>query len=490
LTYKAAFPIVIPYKKMLSAAPRLSLMIISQLSGVGFPRDRIGFTRYDRNHLYHDTNSTTCRPTPVAYAFFYPSSLYQQESLTVTSKRIALGLLVPAVTLVIARLLVPLLSELPPSLTGIRIYGVHFVLGLGLVLSLAFRRGRIVLALLMLATAYLCYTLLLQKGLAGFPPRTVFVALSVFLPFNFAVLSLIAERGMFNVYGAQRLVTIALEAAFTWWIVLANETEITAWAYAPLYNTKLFAELPIPQIGLTIIALSLVICLAVWYIKRSPLDLGLGAAVLAFGIGMNGISTPDLFPVFIMTAGLMLIVAMLQTTYGMAFRDELTGLPSRRALNESMMKLGRYYTIAMIDVDHFKNFNDTYGHDLGDQVLKIVARKIAKAGGGSKPYRYGGEEFTILFPGKYINDAIPHLEALRKAIAHYKMALRASNRPTQPNSANRTRGAFRAAKSVSVTISIGVAERTEKLATPDAVVKAADIALYRAKKMGRNQVRK
>lgn len=407
-----------------------------------------------------------------------------------TSTRIALGLLAPAVMLVTARLLVPLLSELPPSLTGIRIYGVHFVLGLGLVISIAFRRGRIVLALLMLATAYLCYTLLLQKGLADFQARTVFVALSVFLPFNFAVLSLIAERGTFNVYGAQRLAAIALEAAFTWWIVLANKTETTAWAYAPLYDIKLFAESPIPQMGFAIIALSLLIGLTVWYIKRSPLDLGLAAAGLAFGIGMNGIATPNLFPVFIMTAGLMLIVAMLQTTYGMAFRDELTGLPSRRALNESMMKLGRCYTIAMIDVDHFKNFNDTYGHDLGDQVLKIVARKIAKVGGGSKSYRYGGEEFTVLFPGKDIKSAIPHLEELRAAIADYKMALRASDRPTRPNSANRTRGAFRAAKAVSVTISIGVAERTEKLATPDAVVKAADKALYRAKKMGRNQVRK
>jgi len=413
----------------------------------------------------------------------------QQEFLTVTSKRIAIDLLVPAVMLITAWLLVPLVSELPSSLTGIRVYSVHVVLGLGLVISIAFRRGRAVLALLMLATAYVCYTLLLQEGLDDFQARTVFVALSVFMPFNFAVLSLIAERGTFNIYGAQRLAAIALEAAFTCWIILTDKTETTAWAYAPLYDTKWFAESPIPHLGLTIIALSLVISLTVWYIKRSPLDLGLAATGLAIGIGMNGIATPNLFPVFIMTAGLMLIVAMLQTTYGMAFRDELTGLPSRRALNESMMKLGSRYTIAMIDVDHFKNFNDIYGHDLGDQVLKIVARKIAKVGGGSKPYRYGGEEFTVLFPGRGIDGAVPHLEALRKAIAGYKMALRASDRPKRPKSADRTRGAFRAAKAVSVSISIGVAERTEKLATPGDVIKAADKALYRAKKLGRNQVR-
>lgn len=407
-----------------------------------------------------------------------------------TSARIAIGLLAPAVMLVTAWLLVPLVSELPSSLAGIRIYSVHFVLGLGLVLSIAFRRGRIVLALLMLAAAYLCYTLLLQRDLDGFQARTVFIALSVFVPFNFAVLSLIAERGTFNIYGARRLAVIALEAAFTWWIILADKAEITAWAYAPLHDTRWFAESPIPHLGLTIIALGLVICLMVWYIKSSPLDLGLAVTTVAFGVGMNGITTPNLFPVFIVAAGLMLIVAMLQTTYGMAFRDELTGLPSRRALNERLMRLGSRYTIAMIDVDHFKNFNDTYGHDLGDQVLKIVARKIAKAGGGSKSYRYGGEEFTVLFPGKEIDDAIPYLEALRKSVADYKMALRASNRPKRPKSADRTRGAFRTAKSVSVSISIGVAERTEKLATPGVVVNAADKALYRAKKLGRNQVRK
>jgi diguanylate cyclase (GGDEF)-like protein len=408
----------------------------------------------------------------------------------VTSAQIAMGLLMPSVMLVTAWLLVPLVSELPSSLAGIRPYSVYFVLGLGLVLSIAFRRGRVVLALLMLAAAYLCYTLLLQEGLSGFQARTVFIALSVFVPFNFAALSLIAERGLFNIYGAKRLAAIALEALFTLWIILTSKTETTARAYAPLYDTQWFAESPIPHLGLTVIALGLVICLAVWYIKRSPLDLGLASAGLAFGLGMNGIASPNFFPVFIMTAGLMLVVAMLQTTYGMAFRDELTGLPSRRALNERMMRLGSRYTIAMIDVDHFKNFNDTYGHDLGDQVLKIVARKIAKVGGGSKPYRYGGEEFTVLFPGKDNNDAIPHLEALRKSIADYRMALRASDRPKRPKSTERTRGAFRATKAVSVTISIGVAERTEKFATPGAVIGAADKALYRAKKLGRNQVRK
>ena len=189
-----------------------------------------------------------------------------------------------------------------------------------------------------------------------------------------------------------------------------------------------------------------------------------------------------------MAAALVFIVALLQDTFRMAFRDELTGLPSRRNLNERMMGLGRRYTIAMCDVDHFKKFNDTHGHDLGDQVLKMVAAKLDEVNGGGTAYRYGGEEFTVLFPGKDIEHAKPHLEALRAAIEAYKIALRAPGRPDKPEPSTRRRGAFREANPVSVTISIGVAERNAELATPEDVIKAADKALYRAKHQGRNQV--
>jgi diguanylate cyclase (GGDEF)-like protein len=210
--------------------------------------------------------------------------------------------------------------------------------------------------------------------------------------------------------------------------------------------------------------------------------------VIAFGIAMNGIAVPPVFAVFIAAGALILTIAVLQDTFRMAFRDELTGLPSRRDLNERMMGLGRRYTIAMVDVDHFKNFNDTYGHDLGDQVLKMVAMKLAEVGGGGTAYRYGGEEFTVLFPGTDLNHAMPHLEALRGEIAGYKLALRTPDRPAKTKSIKRQRGAFRDAKAVSVTVSIGVAQRNDTLATPMEVIKAADKALYRAKNKGRNQV--
>ena len=186
---------------------------------------------------------------------------------------------------------------------------------------------------------------------------------------------------------------------------------------------------------------------------------------------------------------LMLVVALGHEAYLMAFRDELTGLPGRRALNERLHRLGRQYVIAMADVDHFKVFNDTHGHDVGDQVLRLVASRLRKVGGGGRAYRYGGEEFTLLFPGRSVEDCLPHLETVRQAIEGYDLQLRdKGSRPGNERQGRQGRGGS-AASSVSVTISIGVAERQNDQRSPEDVIKAADKALYGAKKAGRNCVR-
>ncbi|WP_248742212.1 MULTISPECIES: GGDEF domain-containing protein [unclassified Pseudomonas] len=184
---------------------------------------------------------------------------------------------------------------------------------------------------------------------------------------------------------------------------------------------------------------------------------------------------------------LMIAAAVAHEAYQMAFRDELTGLPGRRALNERMQRLGRNYVLAMSDVDHFKKFNDTHGHDVGDQVLRLVASKLSKISGGGRAYRYGGEEFALVFAGKTLEECMPHLEVIRESIASYNIQLRnQENRPQDDQQGRQRRGGF-GASSVSVTVSIGVAERVEQR-TPEDVLKSADQALYAAKGAGRNCV--
>ena len=105
-------------------------------------------------------------------------------------------------------------------------------------------------------------------------------------------------------------------------------------------------------------------------------------------------------------------------------------------------------------------------------------------------YRYGGEEFTLVFPGKTAIEAMPHLETVRRAIEAYQMRLR--DKPARPKAdqvgLRRRGGRGRNTRPLRVTVSIGVAERGEALRAPDAVIKAADQALYKAKDGGRNQV--
>jgi GGDEF domain-containing protein len=263
---------------------------------------------------------------------------------------------------------------------------------------------------------------------------------------------------------------------------------VAGWGYQHFIDPPPFTLGSLPQAAIAAIGLALVITITVGLVTRSAIGAGLAGAILAFAMAARVPGASVTFSIFSSAAELMVTIAVLQDTFRMAFRDELTGILGRRALNERLVALGKRYTIAMVDVDHFKKFNDTYGHDLGDQVLKMVAAHIDGVSGGGKAFRYGGEEFTIVFPRKSIAQAVPHLEALRREIESYQLALRASNRPKKGKGEKRQRGGWRGKNSVSVTVSIGVAERNERLDTPQAVIEAADRALYRAKEKGRNQL--
>ena len=183
---------------------------------------------------------------------------------------------------------------------------------------------------------------------------------------------------------------------------------------------------------------------------------------------------------------ILIIWGLIKHSHDMAYRDELTGLPGRRALNEWLKAPGRKYVIAMLDIDHFKKFNDRHGHDVGDDVLKVVASRLNRITGGGRAYRYGGEEFTIVFTGKEIHECTPHLEAVREDIAHYKISLRETKqRPKSASKGRKQRGRGYQGKKISVTISIGVAAKTADR-NAEEVIKAADKVLYKAKKAGRN----
>ena len=189
---------------------------------------------------------------------------------------------------------------------------------------------------------------------------------------------------------------------------------------------------------------------------------------------------PVLLPALSSAALLLMLGAMLQESFHMAFRDELTGLPGRRAFNETLQRARGTYSIAMVDVDHFKSFNDTHGHDTGDDVLRLVASRLARVGGGGRAFRYGGEEFAVVFLDRPAEACVDAVEALRQRI-DTRMQLRdRSTRSRDDETGRQQRGRGGNGQVVQVTVSIGLAD-SDVDRRPMAVVKAADQALYVAR---------
>jgi len=377
---------------------------------------------------------------------------------------------------------------LPATLSGLRIFGPYAALALTAAISLWFGRARIFLAVLCISLAYAAYRSMLGGGVQAPDARTAFAALCVFVPANLALFSLLSERGLLTVFGLRRLLVIATELAFTFWLIEAGVTEFADWLDGHWFDFAWLRASPISQGALAVMLASLVAVSARALAQGSSVDAAMAGALLAFCSAAEKVEQPNGFGLLTSCAALLLLVGVLQDSRRMAFRDELTGLPSRRALNERLMGLGHDFTVAMLDVDHFKNFNDTYGHAVGDQVLRLVAAELGRVRRGGRAFRYGGEEFALLFPGRGIREIIGELDALRANIAQHRIGLRSADRPAEAEAGRQLRAGQAARKIVSVTVSIGVAETNDKLRSPDEVLKAADRALYRAKEKGRNMV--
>jgi diguanylate cyclase (GGDEF)-like protein len=363
--------------------------------------------------------------------------------------------------------------RLPEGYEGLRVAGPYAVLGAALGLALWFNRGRSFVLGASLLLAWAVYH--------NLPGKPLFILVTVLMPLNALIAFLARERGAR--YGM----------ALRWLVLFAAEVLLVIWvdsASAPGQDPAHWAlrSPPVPFVGRLMFAAAF--AAAVWraYLEPRPLQIANAAALVSFFIGAYWAKPGDIgvYGAFLSGAGVMLLVGLLQESHRLAFRDELTGLPGR----ERLRTLGTQYAIAMVDVDHFKKFNDTHGHDVGDQVLKLVAGRLAQIGGDGIAYRYGGEEFGVLFPDSDLRRATRHLESMRASIERYKMAVRGEDRPRNPDDTARLRLNKPAEKTLSVTVSIGVAQPGDALRTPAQVLKAADEALYRAKQAGRNRVSK
>jgi diguanylate cyclase (GGDEF)-like protein len=207
------------------------------------------------------------------------------------------------------------------------------------------------------------------------------------------------------------------------------------------------------------------------FLSRPEVDAALAAsrpwAVLAAGLVASVL-------IFLLTLAL---VASWNRAHQLSMRDPLTGLYNRRYLEETMIRelprarrFGQTVGVLVLDIDHFKRLNDTFGHDAGDFVLERTGEMLRAASRGSDiACRFGGEEFAVILPGAPLLAARNRAEGLRAAIE--SMQLEFGGRELGP-----------------LTVSIGVAAMPPHVQDWTLTLQQADRALYTAKQAGRNKV--
>jgi len=355
-------------------------------------------------------------------------------------------------------------------------------------MSFQFNRLRLLLAAAAVAVFYWVVQSQLQVSLLEDDARSIYLSLSLAVPLLSLYLLLVPERGARSLYGLGITVgflVLGVASLFLGpWLPSVNETAFNYYSLRPVDGY-------IYSIGGTLlVALVAAAGGALMVLRYEEAEAALVGILLSLYLALAWLHLPNISVVMAAAASIIVLWGVLRSSHSMAYRDELTGLPSRRALNERVKMLGNRFSIAMLDVDHFKRFNDTHGHDVGDEVLRLVASRLRNVGGGGIAYRYGGEEFCILFPRRDLEDCVEPIGKIRAEIAEYRMSIRDKNlRPVRTKEGSQRRGATRIKRDqVSVTVSAGLAARDSAHTDAESVIAAADRFLYKAKRAGRNRV--
>ena len=427
--------------------------------------------------------------------------------MQVWSKTTLKSLLLPGGILLLGIAVLVYSGWLTLALPALSFLGYCALIG-GMLLAWRFHSSRIFFALLVLFLAQEAIALFGGGGhiAPGTPGWTAVQAAAVLVPLDFVLIALMHERGFTMAALAPVGLFLFVQSVIVG--VLCRAAEGLPSPPARAHHLAAAASMPVsmPGYALLVFAGAGLLLLARFLLIRKPVDSALLWSLSAFFLALRFSGSIRVATIYSATAACILAVSLVENSYLLAYHDELTTLPSRRAFNDALLRLQHPYSIAVVDIDHFKRFNDTYGHDTGDQVLQLVAVNLSRVTGGGQAFRCGGEEFNIVFPGKTTSEVVDHLERLREAIESSQFRMRGADRrevPRGPDRRNeRGRGRDRKRKGdsirklaqqplpapLSVTVSVGVATSSKPELRPEEVLQAADKALYRAKANGRNRV--
>ena len=327
------------------------------------------------------------------------------------------------------------------------------VYGVGLFLAWRFRRSRVAAVLLGL----FMMDVVLRPSNASMEPGvgSVWDASGVLLLFLMPVVAAMKDRGVLSHRGLIQ-VAIILAGLAAGLMVWAVRPEFLSWTWQSFLPWDLSGlRLSNAMLIVGLFALLLTGGLAVW--RGHRLDKGFFwiAVALLFALGGGPDSVES--TVFLTMAALILVVNVLEKSYALSLHDNVTHLPARRAMRREIRRAGSSYALALVSVDHFKTLHDRYGRDASDRVIKKIARDLRMVGRHARVFRYSGENFALVFPGKGRNEVLGDLEDLRADIEDFRFAM-------SPKAAGNGKGEGAKYPSVrwSLTVTVGVAQCEEK----------------------------
>lgn len=394
------------------------------------------------------------------------------------SKKIIIAVF-PFVVLVAAWILSMGLLGSYKSLSVIFVTLPYILAFFAIVLSVWFQHSRAFYAICLLL-----FTMSVITSDGRLNHKALINGISIVIPIVFIMLAVTEEKGITSKHG---LIKGAVVAALTLIVVIDSGTENPV--FLNLKQSDLIIRHSgnvesIPNLSFFLFIICLCVLLTRFLLLSSMMDAAFTGATLGCFIILHFTRYRDVSAIFYSAVFLIFVTALFEASYSLAFHDTLTGVLSRRAMEQEMLRLGGKYTIAMVDIDHFKKVNDKYGHQVGDDVLRMVAAMMKKSISGGKTFRYGGEEFAVVFPRKTKADVVEIMDSLRISIENRPLIIRGPNRPKKkPKIKNIYKSGV---GSVRVTVSIGIADKDSKAQSAAEVIEAADKALYKAKRNGRN----
>jgi diguanylate cyclase (GGDEF)-like protein len=399
-----------------------------------------------------------------------------------------LGFLVPGglIVLVAVGLLRP--HGLPPWVEGPVQTFPFVVLAFGLFFGWYLSSSRLVLSLIVLGIA--------DRGLALLPPtdqssetphHLMFSALALLLPLNLMALSIMKESHLSSWRGILCLPLLLIQPVLVWWLAQPGQASIAHSLQQPLIPVLSTSWTAIPQLALVAFSGAVLLIGIRFGLNGTPFDSGLFWTVIASFVAVQGYHHGWMPTNFFSAAGLILFVALLQTSHQETYRDELTGIPGKVAYDQMVAGLGNKYVMAVVGIDQLKQYGNQHGKAVSEQMLQLIAPRIMAAAGGGKVHRLAGEEFTVLFPKKTATQTLVDLEAIRKAVEEADLYLRGRDRVWERGATARTKSQDVA---LPATVSIGVAESGDVRPSIGVVTKAAYRALYEAKGEGGNRVKR